>query len=290
MPSCPRPIVLLHGFLGFDRLWGLEYFKGVPALFKRRHPGATVLTPRLDPDATIAARAEELEALLNKELGRREPVHLIAHSMGGLDARRFIGFGGGAGRVRSLTTLGTPHWGTPAAERLARIFSGKKTKAYRDFVERLRAGFRGAGAAASWLFDILSPFHGGLRQMTPEAMARFNATCPNAPGVAYFSVAAAVRRREEMSPILIPFERWIRDTPDPLTGGLNDGLVSVGSARGEGLGANGFVYLGRRWGDHFHMIGHDWSPVSRMKKWFKRRLPPPFHRVYLDVLRRIERL
>ena len=42
-------------------------------------------------------------------------MHLIAHSMGGLDARHMIVREGMAERVASLTTVGTPHNGTPVA-------------------------------------------------------------------------------------------------------------------------------------------------------------------------------
>ena len=43
------------------------------------------------------------------------PVLLVGHSMGGLLARQYIQHKGGDRRVKSLTTLGTPHHGTPTA-------------------------------------------------------------------------------------------------------------------------------------------------------------------------------
>jgi len=46
--------------------------------------------------------------LSNPDVDGRK-VHLFAHSMGGLDARHMITHLGMANRVRTLTTIGTPH-------------------------------------------------------------------------------------------------------------------------------------------------------------------------------------
>ena len=48
--------------------------------------------------------------------GDAEPVNVIAHSMGGLDARYMITHLGMAEQVRSLTTVATPHHGTFVAD------------------------------------------------------------------------------------------------------------------------------------------------------------------------------
>jgi len=41
--------------------------------------------------------------------------------MGGLDARHMIVDGGMAERVATLTTIGTPHYGSPVADRIAQV-------------------------------------------------------------------------------------------------------------------------------------------------------------------------
>lgn len=263
-----RPIVLLHGFLGFDRLWKMEYFKGVPDLIRKRHPDTRVLAPALDPDAPIATRARALAKQLDRAFGPDERVHFIAHSMGGLDARCYISSPRTRGdrRVASLTTLGTPHWGSPAAAWMADIFSGRRTAAYSDYAKKIQGYFRGASKNASYLFDILSPFDGGLRQLTPRALIRFNQRYPNRPGVRYFSYAGVVKDTKDMSPFLGPFHDHILHDPDPRAGGPNDGQVSVNSARGAGLGENGFEFLGTLKADHFNLIGHDWAPAARFKR------------------------
>ena len=46
----------------------------------------------------------------------KEKIHIIGHSMGGLDARYMISSLGYAGSVASLTTVATPHRGSPVAD------------------------------------------------------------------------------------------------------------------------------------------------------------------------------
>ena len=91
-PPTPRldaPIVLIHGLCGFDRLYAFrrpvkDYFPGI-----REHleaAGNRVLAARVSPTAGVARRAADLKRFLDREVPRG-PVHLIGHSMGGLDAR-----------------------------------------------------------------------------------------------------------------------------------------------------------------------------------------------------------
>src|SRR5947199_10191516 len=111
IPKLRSPIVLVHGLFGFDQLklfgWPVcNYFAGIPKLF--REAGNHVLTPSLSPCGSVEERASQLKAFLDREMPR-EPVHLIGHSLGGLDSRYMISCLGMADRVLSLTTLGTPH-------------------------------------------------------------------------------------------------------------------------------------------------------------------------------------
>src|SRR3954469_20978251 len=108
------PIVLVHGLLGFDRLQvgGLtlvNYFPGVVEALQAG--GSRVFAPALSPTAGIAQRAAQLRDFILRTCPH-EPVHLIAHSMGGLDARYLVSRLDMADRILTLTTLGTPHRGT----------------------------------------------------------------------------------------------------------------------------------------------------------------------------------
>lgn len=127
-----RPIVLVHGIanpntLGwFIRRWNIpllgsfetfQYFKGIGAHLAR-NGFENILEPNLAFAAPSADRAKLLEKAVTAFLGKTgaEKVHLIAHSMGGLDSRRMIVDLGMADKVASLTTIGTPHLGTVLAD------------------------------------------------------------------------------------------------------------------------------------------------------------------------------
>jgi triacylglycerol lipase len=188
----------------FDRLFvcrrpGRAYFPGI-----REHleaGGNTVLLPKVSATAAVATRAGELKAFLDREVGRR-PVHVIGHSLGGLDARFMISRLGMENRVLSLTTVGTPHRGTTFADwgiaRFARV---------------LRPLFRAAGLPDDAFFDLMT-----------ERCLRFNEDVPDAPGVRYFAVAGVCDRV------------WLGPgwrLPARIVGraeGPNDGIVSVASA------------------------------------------------------------
>src|ERR1051326_7609777 len=92
LPKLQSPIVLVHGLLGFDsiRLAGLtlaDYFPGIAAALKVA--GNNVYIPCLSPTDGVSQRAAELKYYLER-ISCNEPVHLIAHSMGGLAARYMI--------------------------------------------------------------------------------------------------------------------------------------------------------------------------------------------------------
>jgi triacylglycerol lipase len=208
MPELPRlrsPVVLIHGLFGFARLslgsWvGVDYFKLIPAAL--RESGNEVVQAALSPTAGVARRAEQLRDLI-EALPTREPVHLVAHSMGGLDARYAIARLGLAPRVLTLTTLGTPHRGSSFADwasgRLVRLVGP--------------------------VFDHFGLPREAFDDLTTESCRLFNEQTPNAPGVRYFSVAGRLKHRE-----------WLRSDwaiSEPIiyrAEGANDGLVALTSA------------------------------------------------------------
>src|SRR5271170_28134 len=122
------PIVLAHGLFGFTRL-GVgpltiaSYFRGIPQSLQSA--GNRVLVTRVPPIAGIEDRARRL----GEEIVRAfpdEPVHLIGHSMGGLDARRLLADESWQPRILSITTIGTPHLGSSLADfaklRVGRVY------------------------------------------------------------------------------------------------------------------------------------------------------------------------
>jgi triacylglycerol lipase len=122
------PIVLAHGLFGFQRI-GLgeltiaSYFRGIPDSL--RAAGNRVLATRVPPIAGVDRRARRLKEQID-EAFPGEPVHLIGHSMGGLDARLLATDPAWSRRVLSVTTIGTPHLGSSLADfaklRVGRIY------------------------------------------------------------------------------------------------------------------------------------------------------------------------
>ena len=108
------PIVLAHGFLGFGTLGPFEYFKDVQQTFTAM--GAQqVFAVSVPPKGSLAERSAALAEQIRSNVPAGK-VHLIAHSMGGLDSRYLIGKRNGSNMIASLTTLGSPFRGTYAAD------------------------------------------------------------------------------------------------------------------------------------------------------------------------------
>ena len=120
VPMTRQTIVLAHGILGFGALPLLpspvNYFNGVAEHLRRQ--GHAVFAPHVNPIGSIAQRGDQLAAaILDVPLSEGEQLHVIAHSMGGLDARHALAnVDGVAARVKTLVTIGTPHRGSPVAD------------------------------------------------------------------------------------------------------------------------------------------------------------------------------
>ena len=220
-PKLDAPIVLVHGLLGFDRirvanLTLASYFPNIPETLEQA--GNRVFVPALSPTASIAQRAAQLKDYLDR-VSPDEPVHLIAHSMGGLDARYMIARLGMEDRVLSLTTLGTPHCGSPFADwAITRV-------------ERLvRPMLNFFGVPIEAFYDL-----------TTAACRKFNDAVPDSPKVWYFSVAGTHDGGYANPGWLLSYNVVFKAE------GPNDGVVSHSSARhGE---------LIETWdGDHFALV------------------------------------
>jgi triacylglycerol lipase len=222
-PRVNAPIVLVHGILGFNKLVLIgPYFRGIrDALLEA---GNNVPEPpQLNTAGSIDERADDLERYLTNPANTgvyEKSVHVIAHSMGGLDSRRLISRNHQAmsKRVLSLTTLGTPHRGTP--------FADLGTETFRLVLDALI----GLGINVKGFFDL-----------TTAKADQFNQENPDASSVRYCSIAGA------FNPKLTDVLKIPHDIINNAGGGLNDGLVPVSSAT---YG----TFLGTWPGDHFRLI------------------------------------
>lgn len=230
------PIVLIPGLRGIvggqRRTYTREYFPGVgPYLMSQ---GYQVHLANLSPTASIAKRARELDEILTREVGHSR-VHLIGHSLGGLDGRYLISVLGQAERILSLTTIGTPHRGTPFADWMITKFSHM-------FCPILRAVRMSYDA----YFDL-----------TTSACQQFNADVRNVPSVRYFSVAGVCEGRWLGPEWRVPARIVARHE------GPNDGVVSVASAT---WGEHTEVWTG----DHLNLVNRPNRIMRRDGAWFDR--------------------
>jgi len=223
-------LVFASGYLIPQRIKRLEYFRGV----SERYPGA--LFPRVDLAASVEERANQLAEQIQRVFPEGR-IDIIGHSMGGLDARFLLSHNlrGLAARVATLSTISTPHRGSPLADLVAGPTPlGPQRLAYetvKDLIARLG-------------LDI-----GGLGSLTTRAAVQFNQECPDVPGIGYFAYAGCGPRC-----YFLRAGGWlIEKAASSADERENDGLVSVASAQwpGSRLAAPPWP------ADHLAEIGYD---------------------------------
>ncbi|KAH0838165.1 Alpha/Beta hydrolase protein [Lanmaoa asiatica] len=208
------PLVFCHGLLGFDSVTigpaiaplQVSHWRGIKEVLEAN--GCEVLITRVPATSSPVDRAKVLEKKISETYPGRD-IHLIGHSMGGIDCRYLIThLTQRTFRVLSLTTIATPHRGSSFASHFLSLAS-THLPAVLTLLEFLPNG-GGDGKA----FECL----------TKEAMKEFNDSTPDVEGVRYFSWGA------EYEPGLIDTWKY----PHSIIAaqeGPNDGLVSVQSAQ-----------------------------------------------------------
>jgi triacylglycerol lipase len=245
------PILLAHGLCPFD-LWSLvfgldnrdslvldrlHYWRGVRTMLRAR--GHQVYHSRVSWGAPIETRADDLRGNISDVLRTtgKDKVNIIAHSMGGLDARRMLFNDRGRGdirrRIASLTTISTPHLGSSFADWcfshlgwVARL-SGNRGIDLRAVKDLTRETLKG--------YDSLPDVPAFEKECEEEIQFRtYAGRCVTPRGLLGFS-SGIIERRE----------------------GENDGLVSAHSARWRDRYFRGFIENV----DHLNQLGW-WSPTS----------------------------
>ena len=114
------PIVLVHG-LGMKDTFFMKSWGWIDRIL--RVQGYTVYKSNVDGFGTVESNAKQLKEEIGKILEETgaEKVNIIAHSKGGLDAKYMIQQMDMAKQVASLTTLCTPHKGSPIASFILRF-------------------------------------------------------------------------------------------------------------------------------------------------------------------------
>ncbi|MDG5765950.1 hypothetical protein QA596_00635 [Balneolales bacterium ANBcel1] len=213
-----HPVLLCHGYgtiAGFITPSPLHKV----CMHMRKH-GIRAYAPNVVPYGKIEVRAAgwlKTLGVILKQTGARK-VHIVAYSMGGLDARYMIHRHNLGDVVASLTTIAAPHKGSSLADialdtpdtvrkQLLKINDLVGNKIYPS---------------------IASDTKGALEQLTRRHVVdTFNRQIRDVPGIPYYSFSAACGKGtgEKINPTLMLFNRLIHEHE-----GINDGFVSRESA------------------------------------------------------------
>ncbi|SRR5258708_2156896 len=245
-------IVLVPGLFGFNRLGPLEYFNGVASYLEQTFPGLHVKAATTNPLGTVANRADILAQQIGLLFGT-EDVHLVAHRMGGLDARFLVSHNPAVGaQVRTIVTIATPHSGSPVATLLDR---GNLLNALPSL--------------ANAFFDKLRNNLNAVDDLSEQGAALINKQCPDVPHIRYLEIAGTGRDGPiPTSLLLAPTYLFVH-----AKAGANDGVVPLSSAQRDRP-------LFASWaGDHNDLVGHDLNAPLSVPKF-------DYLAAYADIIRR----
>lgn len=259
----PYPIVLAHGFFGFEEFAGADfatYFYGVKEDLAASGE-ALVFTPAVDPFNDSTFRGAQLLAQVEDILAQtgKDKVVIIGHSQGGLDAR--VVAHDRPDLVAAVVTVATPHGGTPVADVALGLIGDPNVSAIVDDL---------VSAIGAPLYDqignetaVSKPMH----LFSQPGIAAFNAAYPDASGVFYASVTGRTDHHLGgqgcVADEKLPFVEDLKADGDPtepffyLTEALADG---DGSIANDGLVRVEDAKHGEFWGcvpaDHLDEVGH----------------------------------
>jgi hypothetical protein len=240
-----RKVFLAPGFFGFTSIGSLNYFNGVAEVLSDRLKDhgvrdMDVIECATQPTGSIRNRADRLlETVIEQGGHEADELHYVGHSTGGLDIRLLTTPGVRlrpgddeeelGTRTRSVTTVSTPHYGTPLSSfftslqgrnllRLLAVLAtsnqgrhsiflaaqltsavarlddklGRRDTMLDLLAERLLDQLTLKKDDPLWDFlDEVSSDQGAIIQLTPEGMNLFNAAVIDRPEAKYGCVVAA---------------------------------------------------------------------------------------------------
>jgi hypothetical protein len=202
----------------------MHYWANVLNILKKK-VGADVIVTAVPGTGSIASRAENLDRVL-QEKARGRGINFMAHSMGGLDCRHLITHVQPSEYTPlSLTTISTPHRGSPFMDWCARNIGlgrrpqeemfKKSTEVQEQFMpeketttEKRETSFSLSLASLPSSFTTLllsildSPAYANLTSSYLNNV--FNPATPNDPHVKYFSVTGRTTDMSIWHPLCLP--------------------------------------------------------------------------------------
>ncbi|MFO0674932.1 MAG: triacylglycerol lipase [Polyangiaceae bacterium] len=237
-----HPIVLAHGFNASpSNEWG--FHRTAAAL---RSDGNTVVEASVEPFASVRVRAKSLAAEVDRVLAASgaAKVNILAHSMGGLDARVLVGDLGYADRVASITTISTPHRGSAVADAalsvvpssaavdaLATCWAGTFTRESLAEGSDVRAALADLAEANAATFEAEHPIPEGVYAQSWAGVSAAFGSSLNARRereVCEDRFWRGITKHDAMATSLLPNALFVAGHPgmDP-----NDGMATVTSAK-----------------------------------------------------------
>lgn len=189
------PIVLVHGLFGFDKLYGVDYFYGIPSALNR--DGARVFVAQVSAANSNDVRGEQLLAQVKTILAvtGAGKVNLIGHSQGGPTARYVAGVA--PQLVASITSVGGVNQGSRVADILRGVIpdnqpsNGVFNAVGGAFVSLINLATGGTGLPQNATAALNSLTTAGSQDFNRRFPQGLTTGCGNGPelvnGVRYFS-------------------------------------------------------------------------------------------------------
>ena len=176
------PVVLMHGMGAIAGIRRGGHLRDVAALLRTR--GVWAYAPNVSPYNTVGSRCHSWKERLQHVLAETgaSKLNLVAHSMGGLDARHLISNHDFQHHIASLTTISTPHQGSSLANFILE---------QPDRVKNVITDF------ANWVGTSIvvggeADFKRAITELTPDNIrSTFNPANPDHPDVKYWSYCGA---------------------------------------------------------------------------------------------------
>ena len=230
------PVVLMHGFGMLAALRRNGHMHDHAIYLRKR--GILAYAPNVPPYNPVPVRAsiwkKRIEHVLKETSAPK--VNIVAHSMGGLDARYLISTLGFHDHIASLITISSPHHGSSIAS-----FLLEQPEKLKEWLSEI-ANWMGTRV----MNDVNADFMNTVSELTPDYICNeFNKKVPNHPDVKYWSYSARAGKgtNNGISPFLRPLNYILYSRE-----GLNDGFVSSESARWG-------TYQGMLAADHAQQLG-----------------------------------